>query len=736
VHKRVEFYLRATTVGGLLCAYWCLSVTALIGPWILIVGFALLAIMPHMEWLDRRYSRGFRQTMISLVVFTLPILVVVGFVSDWVQSVVGLVLLIQAHELAREKDERNYQIVFLMSICTVFVSCVKSQEAALGVALFAYAPCALFSLYFFHVFFESRRAGGQIALEVSTDRGINTGGIAGDTPKRRRTPFAHVSAVILLTIGLAAIMFFALPRTEAGILGGSDIISYNVTGLSRSVDIATTGTIQQDTSPVMQATFPSEPGGMYVAPMYWRVTVMDEFTGTGWERTGKPYEWDSKLSLQSFRGAGPGPLIRVEKLRDDPTQSRLVQQSVFIDSLTTDGLPMLNYPLRIECRDASLRWTPSYDLTVMVRNRRSKSLQYTVYSEVFENDLADLESAPDNYKDLIRARDYNTLTKHNLSPESRATIGAALGNARTPYEKAVALDQWFKSGQFIYALVLPDIKTDKPIDAFINVTKVGHCQLFATAMALALRSEGIPTRVVSGYMGGEWDPNSRTYTITADMAHLWVEAYFSGVGWHTFDPSPIQRTRDDSILARFERAMVRTYLRSKIVWYRDIVAYDSPIRLDRLSQLPTAFIQWVPNLMRGNTAVTEIGQTDSGLTGVAVKVIVLLISLTAAIYFVLRRRGYVALRSLTLTPDQRRAVTLFMKLTAQLKRQGVDCQRLTAREVLEKAVAQGGLDTHELSEILDTYNTVRFGLRPLSPSGLKSSLQRIRSVKLAQPSKN
>src|SRR5205823_9738177 len=68
-------------------------------------------------------------------------------------------------------------------------------------------------------------------------------------------------------------------------------------------------------------------------------------------------------------------------------------------------------------------------------------------------------------------------------------------------------------------------------------SKEGYCDYFATAMAVMLRSVGIPSRVASGYVTGDWDASTQSYIATEHHAHSWTEVYFPGYGWITFEPS-------------------------------------------------------------------------------------------------------------------------------------------------------------------------------------------------------
>ena len=78
-----------------------------------------------------------------------------------------------------------------------------------------------------------------------------------------------------------------------------------------------------------------------------------------------------------------------------------------------------------------------------------------------------------------------------------------------------------------------------PLDAFLFEDKIGYCQQFSGAMGLILRMSGIPARVVSGFSPGVRDLETRNEYKVRDLdAHSWVEVYFAGIGWVTFDPTP------------------------------------------------------------------------------------------------------------------------------------------------------------------------------------------------------
>ena len=109
--------------------------------------------------------------------------------------------------------------------------------------------------------------------------------------------------------------------------------------------------------------------------------------------------------------------------------------------------------------------------------------------------------------------------------------------ARSPYEATITIERWLRSaGGFGYDEHPPAAVGDPPLVDFLVRSKLGYCQQFAGTMALMLRYLGIPARVAVGFTSGTW--NDGTWTVTDHDAHAWVEAWFAGHGWLTFDPTP------------------------------------------------------------------------------------------------------------------------------------------------------------------------------------------------------
>ncbi len=142
-------------------------------------------------------------------------------------------------------------------------------------------------------------------------------------------------------------------------------------------------------------------------------------------------------------------------------------------------------------------------------------------------------------------------------------------SAPSNYDKAVALEQYL-STHYRYTLELPGSVPRDPLANFLFERKKGHCEYFASSMAVMLRSLRIPSRIVTGFRGGEFNDLTGQYVVRASDAHSWVEAYFPGSGWISFDPTPAGAAPARSGWSRME-----LYVDAAASFWREwIINYD------------------------------------------------------------------------------------------------------------------------------------------------------------------
>ena len=109
-------------------------------------------------------------------------------------------------------------------------------------------------------------------------------------------------------------------------------------------------------------------------------------------------------------------------------------------------------------------------------------------------------------------------------------------NSLSDFDYLNNLMDYFGSGEYFYTLN-PIVDNKNDYEKFFFESKSGYCEYYAGMFAILARLQDIPTRIVTGYMGGQYNNLGNFYTFRQSDAHSWVEAYIGGKGWVKFDPT-------------------------------------------------------------------------------------------------------------------------------------------------------------------------------------------------------
>ncbi|MGH9592490.1 MAG: DUF4129 domain-containing transglutaminase family protein, partial [Bryobacteraceae bacterium] len=165
--------------------------------------------------------------------------------------------------------------------------------------------------------------------------------------------------------------------------------------------------------------------------------------------------------------------------------------------------------------------------------RGNGGLRYGAYSYL-EDESAPVLAAPPPLPEAQRREFLELPPLDERIPQLARDMTAA---AVTQEDKARALQDRLRH-DYGYTLKLLPATVPDPLANFLFVRKKGHCEYFASAMAVMLRTLGIPSRVATGFLSGEYNPMTGWQVVRASDAHSWVEAWFPNRGWTTFDPTP------------------------------------------------------------------------------------------------------------------------------------------------------------------------------------------------------
>ncbi|CAO5232887.1 protein-glutamine gamma-glutamyltransferase [Frankia sp. AgKG'84/4] len=130
----------------------------------------------------------------------------------------------------------------------------------------------------------------------------------------------------------------------------------------------------------------------------------------------------------------------------------------------------------------------------------------------------------------------DTALPSNLDPRLRQLLDTLTRNARTPYERVYAIQEYLRGPRFTYDLDGAPTTREGALAEFLFDKHVGYCEQFASAMTVLVRMLGIPARVAIGFVPGERQADG-SYLVTNRQAHAWPEVYFPSAGWVSFEPT-------------------------------------------------------------------------------------------------------------------------------------------------------------------------------------------------------
>ena len=163
---------------------------------------------------------------------------------------------------------------------------------------------------------------------------------------------------------------------------------------------------------------------------------------------------------------------------------------------------------------------------------------YVVEADVLVADEASLRAAPRDYPPAIVER-YLQIPP-SLPDRVYGLAAELVAGAGNPYDMAVAVESYLREMEYSGLPIFLPNEADA-VDYFLFEARESYSDYFASAMAMMLRTQGVPTRLVLGFGPGEIDPEG--YVVRDSDNHSWPEVYFPGLGWAPFEPTPIYPVR-------------------------------------------------------------------------------------------------------------------------------------------------------------------------------------------------
>ena len=433
---------------------------------------------------------------------------------SFVSATVHMVLFIMVIKIFSVQRDRDLLYLAVLSFLMVLAAAVLTADT---VFLFTFCLFMLTAMSTF-VSMEMRRSEREAWITAIPPANEN---------KFNRSLYAVAGLLTIATLGVGVIIFFILPRmAPPGYLQSLGSQTDFVSGFSDSVSLGGIGRIQQSIAPVMHVQVTH---GLLPPDMKWRGVALSNFDGRRWSNP-------------------PHDVIATRAMREVPIDLwalRLNATPVYsIPHRQTLGYHVIMEPVGsyvFFLASTPVRVNGPYDL-VSISSGGSVTKPDVVRSiDVYEGEADTTDPTA-----LVRnsnSQDYPPGLKiiylelpQRVDPRIPALAKTITSSANSNYARAKGIESYLRSN-LGYTLDLPGEEAD-PLAHFLFERKRGHCEYFASAMAIMLRTLDIPSRVVNGFRGGEYNDLNRTYIIRGRDAHSWVEAFFPEYGWVAFDPTP------------------------------------------------------------------------------------------------------------------------------------------------------------------------------------------------------
>jgi len=520
-------------------------------PAVILVGLALA--LRGLQLLTRReFVIAERWTTVLTLIYVAIYLADYFFLSrSFLTATVHLVLFAMVVRLFSLQRTRDHCMLAVLSFLMVLAAAVLTVGS---VFLFSFAGFLLVAIITF-VLMEMRHS---VAAEQTHAQDPHVASPAAISPGRGMAYGLLAIAPVLMLMIMAGsfLTFFLLPRISSHYLSAYTPTSDVSTGFTDRVQLGRIGQIQQSTAVVMHIEIQNDLQGGY--DLKWRGVALSNFDGRVWSNSYEQAQVRSAID-GSYR------LARLMDPRSAPAAAgRSIRYRVLMEPIGTNVFFLAERPQSLtgNFRQVSMDAGGAvYDLDAERPINRYEAESQLPVIDSDELRLA-ANTAPVGMDEYLKLPPLD-IRISNLANE----IAAA---APSNYDKAVAVEQYL-STHFGYTLELPRSLPQDPLANFLFERKKGHCEYFASSMAVMLRSLRIPSRIVTGFRGGEFNDLTGQYVVRASDAHSWVEAYFPGAGWISFDPTPA-----GNLPTRSGWSRMQLYMDAAASFWREwIINYDA-----------------------------------------------------------------------------------------------------------------------------------------------------------------
>ena len=545
-----------------------LAITRQLDPWAL--GLLLVAL----AW---TFARGARPTRwqrsawvlngaLAATVSAAALLYASG--AALIVALAHFAMLAQALQLFDARPRRSEFLLVALAIFQVTLAANLTDSAFFTPLLIAFTVAAVWTLVVHTLRAEALEAGDPSAASQALSRGLE-----------RTTLLASLCSV-LLSIAL----FPLLPRVRSGAIFEQGFgAPVAVSGFSERVELGDIGRIRLDPSRVMRV---STLEGEVPPPgeRYWRGLAFDHFDGRRWSvtpnlRVPVPGDPEAGVDLGGPHGHG-GRVVQ-----------QIAREEVDSGVLFTPGLPA-------GFRGAVGRLERDANRSLHAPATHGKRVLYYVLAELAEP--GDRELADDTAASEPRLLQLPPLDARIAALARDITAGQPNDAARVR-----AVEGWLRT-RGRYTDSPPAFAGGRsPLEGFLLERAEGHCEYFASAMVVLLRSVGLPARLVNGFAGGHTNTLGGFVEVAQSDAHSWVEVPYLRAGFVHYDPTPPDLRLAGADALRGGEGLAELASALELWWFRNVVDFD---RGHQARAVHAAWLMW--QRWRGRAVADAVAEDD------------------------------------------------------------------------------------------------------------------------------
>lgn len=668
-----------------------------INPIISLLGliFISIAIFFFVFNIKPRIHKPIWDTVI-IIAFLIMLVDLFWISSSLLISIVHFSILLTINKLFNLNTKKDYMQVYLISLLQFLAASTMTTKLFFALAVIIFLISATWTLILFHLKFQ--------ISDNPPSPPFNKGGMGGfPGEKIVDLPFFFSTNLVALAAFLITILiFFLIPRFGIGFLQKKSDNRIRTSGFSERIDLGDIAPIKLDDSMVMRIRIPDYNDSLKDT-IYWRGVTFDFYNGHSWSNNL------AKRFNPEINGKG-------ESIINKGLRGKGLYQEIILEPLDTTVLFAASHIERLDGRLPSIKkdmmgsiYTPYPPFS---------RIQYSAYSRLDsiseEDKLLESKSYPPDIE-----RPYLQL------PDETEKIGdlarSITSDSKGIIDKINAVERYLKEN-YRYTLDVEPAKAENPIEDFLFRQKAGYCEYYATAMVIMLRGIGIPSRLVTGFLAGEWNEIGGYFTVRQKDAHTWVEAYLPRSGWVTFDPTPPVLLNDQgtmfSLLSKFIDSL-------RLKWDRYIINYSLKDQVeaikktrDKIRSMQDDFLMLYESIRRSMLNILGGLVIYNLIPKRPILLILIISSLLSALYlYFYIKKGY------RLSPiyfrlrynESSQIVELYNRMLKLLEKKGFTKEKnITPLEFATSLATYGEEISKGVLEVTGTYYKVRYGHQPLS----------------------